>query len=208
MDPIKVAGVADWPEPSNVKEVQSFVGFCNFYRRFIRDFSLIARPLHDLTKKESSWKWGMKEGEAFTALKKAITSSPVLLQPNHDHPFRLEVDASNYATGAVLSQEGDDGKWHPVGFVSNSFSSVERNYDVHDKELYAIIRGLEEWRHLLEGAKHKVTIYTDHRNLTYFTTAQNLNRRQARWSLYLSRFDFELIHRPGRLGGKPDALSR
>jgi hypothetical protein len=208
MDPVKVKGVTDWPVPKKVKEVQSFLGFVNFYRRFIKDFSHIARPLHALTRKTTEWRWGEPQQAAFEALKHAITTAPVLVFPSDTGKFRIEADASNFATGAVLSQLQDDGKWHPVGFISKSFSDVERNYEIHDKEMLAIIRALEEWRHFLEGAHERMDIWTDHRNLQYFRTAQRLNRRQARWSLFLSRFDFELHHRPGRSMGKPDALSR
>jgi len=101
-----------------------------------------------------------------------------------------------------------DGKWHPVAFYSKSLSSVERNYEIHDKEMLAIIRALEEWRHFLEGATHPVEIWTDHKNLKYFMTAKKLNRRQARWSLHLARFDFLLHHCLGRTMGKLDALLR
>ena len=208
MDPVKVEGVSTWPTPSNVKEVQSFLGFVNFYRRFIKDFSDIAKPLHDLTRKDSAWAWNDACQNAFDSLKNAITSSPILVFPDDNKPYKLEADSSDFATGAVLSQEGEDGKWHPVAFLSKSLSSVERNYDIHDKEMLAIIRALEEWRHYLEGTKHKFEIWTDHKNLEYFMTAKKLNRRQARWSLYLSRFDFSLHHRPGKSSGKPDALSR
>jgi hypothetical protein len=208
MDPVKIEGVSRWPEPTTVKEVQSFIGFCNFYRRFIQDFADIAKPLHDLTKKTTAWKWTDEEKAAFRKLKKTITSSPVLVFPSENRPYRLEADSSNFATGAVLSQEGEDGKWHPVAFLSKSLNEVERNYDIHDKEMLAIIRALEEWRHYLEGAKQTFQIWTDHKNLEYFMTAKKLNRRQARWSLFLSRFDFTLHHRPGKNSMKPDALSR
>ncbi|GLB43850.1 putative chromo (CHRromatin Organisation MOdifier) domain containing protein [Lyophyllum shimeji] len=209
MDPVKVAGVAEWPVPKNKKEVQSFLGFTNFYRRFIRDFSHHARPLFDLTAKDVAWTWGSGQQDAFDALKRAITSKPVLIFPDDDRPFRVEADSSDFATGAVLSQQSpEDEKWHPVAFYSKSLNAVERNYEIHDKEMLAIIRALEEWRHFLEGARHKVDIYTDHKNLQYFLTAKKLNRRQARWSLYLANFDFVLHHRPGRSMGKPDALSR
>jgi len=109
----------------------------------------------------------------------------------------------------VLSQQSrEDGKWHPVAFYSKSLSPVERNYEIHDKEMLAIVQALEEWRHFLEGAAHPIEIFTDHKNLEYFMSAKKLNRRQARWSLFLARFDFTLRHRPGRTMGKPDALSR
>ena len=208
MDPVKIEGVAKWPIPRNVKDVQSFLGFVNFYRRFIEDFSKIARPLHDLTQKDSKWHWEEKEVNAFESLKKKVTSAPILIQPDVTQPFQLETDASDFASGAVLSQLADDGKWRPVGFLSKSFNDAERNYPIYDKELLSVVRALREWRHLLEGATHPVDIYNDHRNLIYFMSAQNLGRRQARWSLELSRFNFVLHHRPGRSSGKPDALSR
>jgi hypothetical protein len=208
MDPVKVEGVARWPVPTRVKDVQSFLGFVNFYRRFIKDFSNVARPLHDLTRKDTPWHWGEQEQEAFDKLKSLVTSAPILTFPKDDKPFRIEADSSDFATGAVISQEGDDQKLHPIAFLSRSLSDVERNYEIYDKEMLAIIRALEEWRYLLEGAKHPFSIHSDHRNLQYFREAQKLNRRQARWSLFLSRFDFQLVHRPGRQMGKPDALSR
>ena len=111
-------------------------------------------------------------------------------------------------TRAILSQLRDDEKWHPVGFTSKSLSPAERNYAIYDKELLLVICGLEEWRHILEGTKHMIEILNDHRNLTYFRTAQTLNRCQAWWSLYLSQFDYSLAHRAGRHSAKPDALSR
>src|SRR5467141_4042313 len=208
MDPVKVASVRDWPTPRNVTEVQSFVGFVNFYRRLIQDFSHVAKPLHQLTKKGEAWKWTGDERKAFEELKRLITSTPILVQPNQSVQFWLEMDTSGYATGAVLSQLCEDDKWHPVGFMSKSLSSAERNYEIHDKELLSVVRGLEEWRHILEGTKHTIEVLNDHRNLTYFRESQNLNHWQACWSLFLSRFDFSLIHRPGQHSAKPDALSR
>ena len=109
----------------------------------------------------------------------------------------------------MLSQQSlDDKKWHPVAFLSKSLSTVERNYEIHDKEMLAIICAMEEWRHFLEGAEHQFEVWTDHKNLEYFMTAKKLNRRQAQWSLFLARFDFLLHHRPGKSMGKSDALSR
>ena len=120
----------------------------------------------------------------------------------------MEVDASDYATGGVLFMECEDGLWRPVAFLSKSLNETERNYKIHDKEMLAIIRGLENWRHLLEGAQFKFKIWTDHKNLEYFMKAQKLNQRQARWALYLSRFDFTLKHVLGTKMGKADGLSR
>jgi hypothetical protein len=209
MDTVKIAGVVDWPTPSNKKEVQSFVGFVNFYRRFIPGFSHHARALFDLTMKDVRFNWGLPQEDSFMKLKELVTSSPVLVLPNNNLPFRLEADGSSIATGAVLSQQQvDDNAWHPVTFLSKALNPVEQNYQIHDTEMLAIIRGLEEWRHYLEGARHPVEIWTDHKNLEYFRVAQKLNRQQARWLLYLSRLNFTLHHKPGRSMGKPDALSR
>ena len=128
--------------------------------------------------------------------------------PDIDKKMRMKVDTSDYATGGVLSMECKDGLWRPVAFLSKSLNETERNYEIHDKEMLAIIRELESWRHLLEGAQSKFEIWTDHKNLEYFMKAQKLNRRQARWALYLSRFDFILKHVPGTKMGKADGLSR
>jgi hypothetical protein len=136
-----------------------------------------------------------------------VTTEPVLVLPDESWLYQLEADSSDRATGAVLSQQGTDGKWRPIAFYSKSLNDIQRNYVIHDKEMLAIIRALEEWRHFLEGAQHPVEIWTDHKNLEYFQKSQKLNRRQARWSLYLSRFDFALFHQPGRLMGRLDALS-
>src|SRR6202789_1056477 len=209
MDPVKVAGVTEWPAPTNRKEVQSFLGFANFYRRFIEGFLHHAKPMFELTKKDRKWSWGTNEQSAFDEIKTRITSSPILRFADDSKSFRIEADSSDYATGSVLSQQSsDDLKWHPIAFYSKSLNAVERNYEIYDKEMLAVMRSLEEWRHFLKGVKHKVEIWTDHKNLEYFMTAKKLNRRQARWSLYLSRFDFVMHHRPGKSMGKSDALSR
>jgi hypothetical protein len=209
MDLVKIAGVADWLMPSNKKEVQSFVGFVNFYQCFIPGFSHHARALFDLTMKDVRFIWGLPQEDSFMKLKELVTSAPVLVLPNNDLLFRLEADSSGIATGVVLSQQQvNDNAWHPIAFLSKALSPVECNYEIHDTEMLAIIQGLEEWRHYLEGARHPVEIWTDHKNLEYFRVAQKLNCRQARWSLYLSRFDFMLHHKPGQSMGKPDALSR
>ena len=122
--------------------------------------------------------------------------------------MRVEADASDFATGGVLLMKCEDKKWRPVAYISKSLNEAERNYEIHDKEMLAIIRCLEAWRHFLEGAKSRFEIWTDHKNLEYFMKAQKLNRRQARWLLYLSRFDFALKHVAGKSMGRADSLSR
>jgi RNase H-like domain found in reverse transcriptase len=119
-----------------------------------------------------------------------------------------EADSSDVATGAVLLQKSpEDDKWHLITFYSKILTPVERNYEIYDKKMLAIVQALEEWRYFLEGSKHQIKIWTDHKNLEYFCTAKKLNWQQARWSLYLSCFNFELHHRSGVTMGKLDALS-
>jgi len=140
MDPVKIAGVTEWPAPTNKREVQSFLGFTNFYRRFIRNFSEHACPLFDLTRNDSGWHWGEAERTAFARLKGSVTSAPVLISPDPTKPFRIKADSANFATGAVLSQiSSEDKKWHPVAFLSKSLSPIEQNYKIHNKEMLAII---------------------------------------------------------------------
>jgi len=208
MEREKVKGVLEWPTPKCVKDIQKFLGLANYYRQFIEGFAIVARLLHDLVKKDKKWEWTEKEEKAFKELKERFTKEPVLAASDIDKKMRMEVDASDYATGGVLSMEYKDGLWRPVTFLSKLLNETERNYEIYDKEMLAIIRGLEVWRHLLEGVQTKFEIWTDHKNLEYFMKAQKLNRRQARWALYLSRFDFTLKHVAGAKMGKADGLSQ
>ena len=176
---VKVKGVLEWLTLKCVKNVQKFLGLANYYRQFIQGFASIARPLHDTVKKDRKWEWTNKQERAFEELKKRFMEEPVLAAPDIDKEMRMEVDVSNYATGEVLLMECDDGLWRPVAFLSKSLNETERNYEIHDKEMLAIIRGLENWRHLLEGAYFKFKVWMDHKNLEYFMKAQKLNQRQA-----------------------------
>ncbi|GAW05938.1 Retrotransposable element Tf2 155 kDa protein type 1 [Lentinula edodes] len=208
MDPVKVAGITSWPRPTCRRHVNQFLGFCNFYRRFIDNYAHISRPLERLKAKDQLFVWGDREEEAFITLKQAFTTAPVLMMPDTSAPFVVETDAPNFAMGAVLLQQALDGELHPVAYYSKAMSPAERNYDIYDKELLSVIRALEEWRPYLEGSPHKIRVLSDHRNLEYFMSARDLNRRQARWSIFLNRFDFIIEHRPGRLSNGPDGLSR
>jgi len=161
----KVKGVLSWPVPKNVKEVQKFLGLANYYRQFIKDFAKIAVLLHVLVRKEQKWKWEKKQEEAFRKLKTVFTTEPVLAIPDIDREMRVEANASDYATGGVLSTKYEGGKWRPVAFISKSLNATEQNYKIHDKEMLAVIRCLEAWRHYLEGAKLEIEIWTDHKNL-------------------------------------------
>src|SRR5579859_7215457 len=207
MDPTKVTAITEWPPPKSVRQVQAFLGFCNFYRRFIQDFSHVARPLFELTKKDIPFQWGHPQNTAFQALIQAFTTAPVLALPDHSKPFRLITDASDFATGAILEQPDALNRWHPIAYHSKSLQPAEHNYEIHDKELLAIIRALEIFPHYLEGRKDTLEIWLDHGNLVYFATEQKLTRRQAHWALFLSRFKFRIIHKPG-VQNRSDALSR
>jgi hypothetical protein len=140
--------------------------------------------------------------------KKWFTEEPVLAMPDQTRPFQIETDASKYATGAVLTQLDANGDRHPISFISKMLSPAEQNYEIYDRELLAIIRALEEWRHYIQGSPHTTIILPDYKNLTYYWEAKKLNRRQARWSLYLSEFDVKLIHTPRHKMVQSDALSR
>lgn len=208
MDPEKVKAIVEWQTPSDARDVQSFLGFSNFYRRFVRDFSGLAAPLNNLTKKGVKFTWGESCQAAFDTLKSAFISAPILQHFDYEKPIVLETDSSDYVSAGVLSQTDDSGLLHPVAFFSKKLSPTECNYEIYDKELLAIIRCFEEWRPELEGAASPIQVITDHRNLEYFMSTRNLNRRQARWSEFLSRFQFQILYRPGKFGAKPDSLTR
>jgi hypothetical protein len=144
VDPVKSEAVQKWPELRKLKEVQEFTGFLNFYHRFIPEFSRIARPIYNLTKKDEKFDWTPKCQEAFNTLKERICSAPILRLAQDNGRFRIEADTCDYATGAVLSQE-QDSLYRPIAFHSKSFNEVERNYPIHDREMLAIVRALYEW---------------------------------------------------------------
>jgi hypothetical protein len=173
MDPTKIKGVADWARPQNAKDVRSFLGFTGFYRYFIKDYSKIARPLIDLTKKNLRFDWTEKQQLAFERLKTLMCAKPVLRQPDYDKTFTLSTDASGYGVGAVLAQEGlpdprtGKPRMHPVAYYSATFTPTERNYDVYERELLAVVKALKNWRPHLAATEQPITILTDHANLLY-----------------------------------------
>ncbi|KAL0165102.1 hypothetical protein M9458_040855, partial [Cirrhinus mrigala] len=210
MDEQKVNAVLKWPRPTTLKELQRFLGFSNFYRRFIRHFSSVAAPLTAMVKRGTvRLTWTPSALQAFDDLRQRFSTAPILHHPDPDRPFIVEVDASSTGVGAVLSQrQGEPAKMYPCAYFSHKLNPAERNYDVGNRELLAIKLALEEWRHWLEGAKHPFTVLTDHRNLEYLRSAKLLNHRQARWALFFTRFDFSISYRPGSQNTKADALSR
>jgi len=208
MDPAKVAAIRDWPTPSSVSDVQCFLGFSNFYRRFVRKYSHIAAPLTALLKKNTNFAWTASAQAAFTELKLRFTSNPVLRHFQPDRPCVIETDASDKALGAVCSQRDRDGRLHPIAYYSRKLLPAELNYQIYDKELLAIVSAFKHWRHYLEFSPATTEVITDHRNLEYFTTTRQLSRRQVRWSEILSDYNFTIRYRPGSQNAAADALSR
>ena len=203
----KVDAIRSWEVPKSVKDVRSFIGFANFYRSFIPRFADYAKPLIELTRKEALFTWNDACQRAFTELKEKFIDAPILAYFEEGRETIVEADASGWATGAVLSQVSDDGSLRTIAYLSQKLNPAESNYEIHDKELLAIIRALREWRPELKMVP-KFKILTDHKNLRYFAKARHLNERQMRWSDLLSEFDFDLQYRPGKLASRPDALSR
>ncbi|KAL0148604.1 hypothetical protein M9458_056151 [Cirrhinus mrigala] len=209
MDQGKVNAILKWPQPQNIKELQRFLGFTNFYRRFIQNYSSITAPLTSLLRgKPQHLTWNPAAHEAFQHLKHLFSTAPLLRHPDPELPFTVEVDASTAGVGAVLSQAaGDPALLHPCAFYSHKLSPAEQNYNVGNRKLLAIKLVLDEWRHWLEGARPPFTIITDHKNLQYLCNAKRLNPRQARWALFFTRFHFKITYRPGSKNVPADALS-
>ena len=179
MEEDKVVGVLNWPVPKTVRDVRKFLGLANYYRQFVKNFTKIAQPLNNLTRKEEKWKWGDEQQETFEQLKQVFTSRLLLVALDIDKEFRVEADASNFAIGGVLSIKCEDNKWRLVAYISKLLNETKRNYEIYDKEMLAVIRCLEAWRHFLEGSRSKFEVWTDHKNLEYFMSNQKLNCRQA-----------------------------
>lgn len=214
IDPERVKTITEWPRPQTVRDIRVFIGFMNYYRRFIAGFSKLALPLTQLTQKgphsakgghaqrrEESYKLqlGAEAEEAFDKLRNAFLQVPILAHFERDRETHVEVDASGGAISGILSQlvpTGDDRpQWRPIDFYSRKLIQAEYNYDTHDQELLAIVKSLDHWRHYLEGIHFEVL--TDHQNLKWFMETKTLNNRQVRSYLLLTKYDFVITHRPG-----------
>ena len=208
MDQEKVKANTEWPEPKNLKEVQAFLGFANFYQRFIQDYSKVVTLLTTLIKKEQPFNWGKEQQDAFHKLKKKFILAPILASFDPEKKFILETDASDQALGSCLCQPDANEQLHPVAYRLRKFSGPELNYNVHNKELLAVVDAFEEWRAYLEESKYPVKVYLDHKNLSYFTTTKKLNQQQVQWAELLASYNFLIHYQKGSENGQADALSR
>jgi transposase InsO family protein len=213
MDPSRVETIKDWPTPESFKDVQVFLGFCGFYRRFIEAFARIASALTALLKgskngtKFGPFEWNADADQAFRKLRDAFTKAPIIRHFDPKLQIKLEADASGFALACILSQLFANGAWHPIAFYSRKLKDAETRYETYDQELLAIVAGFKHWRHYLEGSLLPIQVYTDHRNLMGLARVTQLNGRQARWAMYLAGYDFTIQHRPGKTN-PADAPSR
>ena len=225
MEPERIDNIKNWPEPQSIKEIQVFIGFANFYRRFIRNFSAIAGPLISMLKTGSGFRpsKSIKKNtktlfqsnptsfltpeakKSFQRLKNAFCKELVLQHFDVSKPIRLETNASGKAIGGVLCQQDKEMNWHPIAYDLHKMLPAERNYETHDTELLAIVEGFKTWRHYLGGAAHTILVLTDHNNLKKFMKTTYLSGRQIRWAQRLLRYDFKINYCP-RIKNPTDAL--
>jgi len=206
----KVESIFNWRAPRSVKDVQIFIGFANFYRHFIENLSKVCKPITDTLKTMGGkhlWFWGEEPDKAFEELKRRFSSAPILAHFYLDRKTVIETYASDFALGCILSQYLGK-RLHPVAFHSRKLNDAERNYEIHDKKLLAILEAFCELQHYLLGAEEPVTVYIYQQNLQYFLPTKVCNPRQIRWAQWLANFNFIIVYRPGSRGRKPDALSR
>ena len=201
VDPSKVEAVTEWKAPTSVGEIRSFLGLAGYYRRFIENFSKIAKPMIELLKKDTKFVWTDECEASFQELKKRLVTAPVLILPNIRKDFQVYCDASRQGLGGVLMQEG-----RVVSYASRQLRPHERNYATHDLELAAVVHALKTWRHFLIG--NRCDVYTDHKSLKYIFTQKELNLRQRRWLELIKDYDMKLHYHPGKANVVADALSR
>ncbi|KAL0541274.1 hypothetical protein IC582_021316 [Cucumis melo] len=201
VDPAKIEAVTGWTRPSTVSEVRSFLGLAGYYRRFVENFSRIATPLTQLTRKGVPFVWSKACEDSFQTLKQKLVTAPVLTIPDGSGSFVIYSDASKKGLGCVLMQQGK-----VVAYASRQLKSHEQNYPTHDLELAAVVFALKIWRHYLYG--EKIQIFTDHKSLKYFFTQKELNMRQRRWLELVKDYDCEILYHPGKANVVADALSR
>nr|XP_034174769.1 uncharacterized protein LOC117601733 [Osmia lignaria] len=204
-DPKKVEAVKEFPVPKTGKNIRQFLGLCGYYRRFIKNFSKIAKPLSDLTKKEQKFEWTQQQQQAFIILRDKLCEEPILQYPDFTKPFNITTDASGIAVGAVLSQ-GEIGKDQPVSYTSRVLNEAETQYSATERELLAVVYAVTHFRPYIYG--RKFYLITDHKPLTWLHNLTDPASRLMRWKLKLSEYDYEIKYKPGRQNINADALSR
>ena len=218
MEEGRIEAVKAWPEPKSIRDIQVFLGFANFYRRFIQGFSRIAAPLTSMLKATAGTPPGAADNSSFLTseanlaflwMRQAFTEVLILYHFDPERQIRIETDTSGYAIGDILSQlTPESGQWHPIAFFSRKMIPAETRYETHNQELLAIVQAFKTWCHYLEGCKFELLVLTDHNNLRRFMDTKNLSSRQVRWAQELSRYHFRIDYRQGKANAAADALSR
>ncbi len=202
MDDHKVKAILDWEPPKSVPALRSFLGLASYYRKFIKNFAKIVAPLTNLLKKSAiTYEWEEACDKAFEALTGILVKGSLLKLPDFDKDFEIHSDASNFAIGSVIVQDG-----RPVAFESKKLSEMERRWPTHEKEMWAVIHCLKTWGHYI-GSKD-VVVWTDNVTLKYFATQPKLSSKQVRWQDTLALFNVDIQHKPGKETIVPDALNR
>ena len=201
VDPAKIEAVSEWKQPQNATDIRSFLGLAGYYRRFIENFSKIAKPMTELLQKNAPFVWNEAREKSFQELKRRLTTTPILALPDIHHNFVVYWDASKQGLGCVLMQND-----RVIAYASRQLRDHEKNYPTHDLELAAVVHALKIWRHYL--ISNKCDIYTDHKSLKYFFTQNELNMRQRRWLELIKDYDLEIHYHPGKANVVADALSR
>ena len=205
-DPSKTEKIAQWPTPTSIWEVQQFLGLANYYRRFVKDFAAIAKPLHRLTEKTAKFEWTNECQTAFEEIRRRLVTAPILAFPDYERAFILDTDASDIGIGAVLSQVQEDGSERVIAYVSRVLTKPEQRYCVTRRELLAVVTFVQHFRPYLLG-RHFL-LRTDHGSLTWLSNFKEPEGQLARWLEQLQEYDFTIAHRPGRKHQNADALSR
>jgi len=201
VDPEKIKSIQEWQTPQNVGDVRSFHGLASFYKRFVPNFSSLASPLNELVKKDTPFFWMEKHEKAFQRLKSQFTNAPILDLPNFSKTFELECDALGVGIGVMLLQGRP-----PITYFSEKLHGATLNYPTYEKELYALVRALQTWKHYL--VSKELVIHSDHQSLKYLKGQHKLNKRHAKWMKFLEQFPFVIKYKKGSTNIVADALSR
>ena len=204
----KVKAIVSFPVPTNKSQLMRFLGMVGYYRKFCKNFAVVAEPLTQLLQKKQMFNWKEDQQAAFDKVKRLLTTAPVLAMPDFEKPFLIHVDASDLGLGAVLMQDSVEKLEHPIGYFSQKFNSSQRNYSTSEKEALALILALQHFEFYVMPAKFPIDIYTDHNPLVFLNRVKNNNQRLLRWSLILQEYNLNITHVPGKQNVVADALSR